>query len=714
MKNTYNIDLFDFYLIRNPIYNLKSLQNIRNKQYIECLYSDDFVKRIIFSSEPLYNEILKKKEDKKRSVELSLLKYYIRASSRCTPFELYSTYTLAQFTQDNKSIILSDPEEKCSFNSSYLNKLIEDLKQNKDYEEYVNFYTNPTLNKIGNHYHYIEISKNSSSNSSLSKIDYNPLLRIIFDKARNGLSKNEILKIICRKISTDQSLLLFNELYESNAIINELDCTSKNYFFYKRIYNIIRNKIIENPDSKNLFDKEYLNLFSSLNNGDLNSDKSNSYKYITIDLKRKMLDGGLNKNQLLSDISTIIKFYRKFFVKLNNNKLSNFKKEFADRYGENRFVPILDVLDPIIGIEYPPNNSFFKKSELLNDLNLNRGQKVLNNNYSLLELLISSKTPNKTNEIYIDDKDLYSLENIDEITYKSSKTYYIQTELFYNKSKEIIFYLKGIGGRTATEPLTRYYSKDNIICENLYKISEYEYTDKAIVVDIHFQTNNKIDNIAPKQNMRNYELFFNTIAGTNFKNVIHISDIHIAIEHDNLKLYSKTLKKYIIPLNSSVLNTEKVNNYLLQFLSDYSNEINDQLVIPLSGIFITKNFIPRIKYKNYIFYPASWSISQKEIDYLKSIYSDSCEKDIINKISKWRDSRNIPERVMYNLYDQCLVIDFKCINGLNIFFSIIKKNKKIWISEFLYDYFDSISKDSQGNYLANEIFFFLKNNNDDN
>lgn len=97
-KNPY--DLFPNFVLRTPIYSLTkyntftSGKNISDEQIKDLCNDPIFMEAIYLASPALYLEIEKWLHDKNSNIEkieklkLSILKYFSRMTSRCTPYGL--------------------------------------------------------------------------------------------------------------------------------------------------------------------------------------------------------------------------------------------------------------------------------------------------------------------------------------------------------------------------------------------------------------------------------------------------------------------------------------------------------------------------------------------------------------------------------------------------------------------------------------------------
>jgi hypothetical protein len=172
--NPYQI--FNDYCLRVPLFSFSSYKKkiekkeFFNKDFKELLTDSIFREAIFLASPELFSQIEKWEEtyltdtQKVEKLQIAILKYFTRISTRCTPFGLFASCSLGSF--DSKTIIrLNDANSYrriTRFDATFLVQLFSELLKNKSLRENLLFYPNTSLYTIGNRYRYIEYIINSS------------------------------------------------------------------------------------------------------------------------------------------------------------------------------------------------------------------------------------------------------------------------------------------------------------------------------------------------------------------------------------------------------------------------------------------------------------------------------------------------------------------------------------------------------------------------
>ena len=145
MKNNKNPYHFNTqYCLRTPILPLNTIANICENQkigdeFLKSQWKNSLLKEAVFLASPsLYDELSKWYNNKITDVrkvnrlKQTFLKYIIRASTRCTPFGLFSGVSIGNFSKDIGVELteVSKFERHTRFDKNYIVTLIDFLERN--------------------------------------------------------------------------------------------------------------------------------------------------------------------------------------------------------------------------------------------------------------------------------------------------------------------------------------------------------------------------------------------------------------------------------------------------------------------------------------------------------------------------------------------------------------------------------------------------------
>ena len=159
----FKFEAFNTIIVRESKYSLNDftkvpLETEKIDDFIINLFKDEVFKEGIYIATPeLYNEWKKScldknyPTDKRKRVNNSILKYFIRATTNPVPFGLFSSYSIIH-KNHVKSKKTNNFELFTSIDMLFLSTIIRQLNNNNNIKKSIVYYTNNTLYEIGNTY----------------------------------------------------------------------------------------------------------------------------------------------------------------------------------------------------------------------------------------------------------------------------------------------------------------------------------------------------------------------------------------------------------------------------------------------------------------------------------------------------------------------------------------------------------------------------------
>ena len=725
IKMIFMYKVSDFFLMRNPV---NSLQRLEHYNELDALNNWDF-EQIIFKASPsLHKDYIRLKNGailspkKHRKFSLALYKYFSRSCTRCTPFENVSTYTWSELAKDGSDTIClsKENEYKIRWHYDFLKFVFETVSKNAPFPKQLKYYKNPTLFDAGDNVHYVEYD-NQDRMYRFSQICNSKVIQNVLDLSEE-LNDFETLKmLVCKDTPyTADATEVLLELISNQVFLSEFQIVSigeDRLKLYTELANESLNidftflsNLVQLDNDKGLTSYEY----AALNNLVHASLKENSLEYsghdfFSINIKKNINHGNLS-NTIKSDLFRFLEFYEKNCSRNRNRNrnIDEFTEVFEKRYGEGNAVDLLEALDPYTGIGYPYGKALLTPNELLKGLDLPKENSV-------------DSLPTLTELEKVVIKRLVSSENnIDCITLceddftDSSHTnsclpvsFSIMLEAFENNT----YFFKGMSNKTLTSSLTRYVDTDSEICQFVNEAGAYEYQmlgEDKIVSEIVHKTNSKLDNIFSFSSKRKSKLvcFNDTNYSAEYDDCI--SNLSISCIGGVLRLWSKKHKKYIHPVDSTVYNNSTDDFSFFRFLSDFGYQESLDTFLNFDMLFTLLDYIPRLMYDNFIILPATWKLTMREFEQLKKYVSLEKDSFTMGEILNWAKNANLPSRVVYYDNDRALIVDWSNQISVQSFIQTAKPFEKeyVWVSEFLYDQYESLIHSDAKRTYANEIILF--------
>jgi hypothetical protein len=192
-----------------------------------------FMEAIYLASPVLYDECMKWKNkvltDVKAVQKLSrsLLKYFSRMSSRCTPFGLFSGCTVVPWGEAKTNITRKDGAIKrhTRFDMHYLCALSQQLATLPGIKEHVRYFPNNSVYTVGDERRYIEYKYLESARmhqiSSVSDTEY---LTLVLNASEKGITMDEAAGLLVSDdISQDEAEAFIDELLQAQLLTSELE-----------------------------------------------------------------------------------------------------------------------------------------------------------------------------------------------------------------------------------------------------------------------------------------------------------------------------------------------------------------------------------------------------------------------------------------------------------------------------------------------------------
>lgn len=709
------------YVIRIPAYPINKISDLND---INSIINDvQFIQAIYIASPSFYNAILKYKSNLLSEKECfrfrkSLTRYYTRMCSRATPFGLFSSYAIGSWGNRNSIVMDGRKEIYFDIDCRLLNRIISLVITKFDLKNRVIFYSNNHILITNNKIRYVEIDDlNENRGYTYSEVDNNYMIAEIIEKGKRGIKMNEIIDILKQQDydETDirnfideiiENQLLIPEWYLSVSNFNILDDIYANVSQYKDpLVDILKYCISYRNQDANFKFEDIISIAKMINS--IKELNFNTNHISPFNITSKIIS---KKFRLDSTIQSLIlegvNFLSIVTTEYINNRLQRFKEKFLNRYG-GRLVPILEVIDPIVGIGYPTNEIHNLGKRIIDKLYVgNNINETINVDLKITNLLLN-KMNSYTKEIILNDEDIreFKCQN------SFAKVMTVLTEIVYDpNNKSNLVHIKSVSGHTGTYSLSRFGLHDKEIQNILVSISDLDKnnnTANEIEAEILYMPEGVGGNVVSRPITKEAIILCNANCYDESKQRINLSDLSIRIVDNEFQLVFTKTNQIVIPYNSTAHNYSISSHAAYVLLSDLQyTKFANSMFLDISLLLKVYNHIPRIRYNNCILNLEMWYIDSKE---LEGLMVDN--ETAIKRVDNWRNAKDIPRRVIYVDGDNTLLIDFEILDSIKALISIAPHKKQLEIREFLYDSFSSIVKNNEDMLYSSEFCFTLINNN---
>ncbi|MEQ3500798.1 lantibiotic dehydratase family protein [Tenacibaculum sp. SSH1-16] len=699
--------IFDSYCLRTPLFSFSDYRTLIEKEEVlesdfrNLLQNKIFEEALFLASPELVGQIQKWKnqevfdEKKKERLELTILKYFTRIATRCTPFGLFASCSQGSFS--NKTSIqlaaVEDYKRITRFDTTFLAELFLELLKEDEIRKQLLFFPNTSLYKVGEHYRYVEyIVQNKKREYSIEGIKFSTYLDEVLKAAKEGQTITALAKVL---VSDDIELIeakgFIEELIEHQILVSELEVTvtGSDYFsnLIKKVFEIsenkeFKNKLMELSNHLNKIDDSFENPASRYEvieelSKQVVPKKDTKYLFQT-DTFSNTIENKLDR-KLKNNLYKALRVFNKMTLRSTSGRLEDFKRAYTKRY-EGERLPLSLVLDVETGIGYgkkEENNTPFL-DKIVNTPKKKRYKHIVWRDVDsilqekLFEVLTEGKTTIKLTE--------QDFESIEERWDDLPDTFSSIIEVFKSSGEEKLF-IKGTGGSSAINLLGRFGHGSEGLSQHINNIAKTEKNiekDKVIAEIVHLPEA-RTGNILQRPNFRDYEIPYLGKSSVDKKKQIPLSDILVTVKGDEITLFSKKLNKEVIPRLGNAHNYSNSTLPIYHFLCELQTQ-NKRASIGFSwnATFLNLPFLPRVVYKDIIFSKARWNLQTDELgEILKS-------KDFFKQMVNWKKELQLPNYVELVEGDNRLLIYLENKTAVQMLYNVVKRKKNFVLEEFLF------------------------------
>lgn len=721
----HNFSTFNTYILRTTTFPISFytslLENYSSKLLFETI-ENSFVKNAIRLASPeliigyekyIQNPLLYDKE-KASSLELSLLKYIARMSSRATPFGLFAGCSTGCLKNETHIVLSKKIKTHTQFDMQFWIALLQKITHNKIFQKKLLFFPNSSLYDIGDFYRYVEYKFVAKKREhSISSIKKNPFLEIIIKTSKDGKTIDELANTIIESDSERAEATAFiEELIENQILVSIIETTVTGESEVERVLKILND--INYTNEENEIINEISNFIKTLNDPYVFNKTAITYiiekiKELEIDFDEKYVlqtdsyykttENTLNKN-ITDKLSKAITFLGNIQDLEYNQNLEHFKKAFQKRY-ENKEMPLAVALDTEIGIGYIQNSGMNDSNPILEKFSFSTSKtseatEFWSKNDYILEDKLQNCIANKESFILVKEQDFKVSEKINRVF---PATFSAMIEIVNQDNKELIT-LDSLGNFSASKLIGRFCNGSQEIKKLAKEIVEKEtdFYKESVLAEIAHIPESRTGNILRRPVLRAHEIPYLSNSILPKENQIEINDLMVSVKNDTIILRSKKLNKEVIPCLSNAHNYSNNALPIYQFLCELQGQKSNPVYKFNWGIL--KNhytYFPRVIYQDVILSKARWLISETELKSIKTF----------NDFENWRIKKLLPKYVNIIKGDNTLLLDLE----KEICYNLLKKemNNKITLEEFLFTN-SSLVKDEQKNDYVNQFIISYYSN----
>lgn len=723
-------------IVRNPFFPFNVLEKALNDREFmrKIVRMPIFRSSIYLSSLDLFVQLEKylqgrMNQDRVDKFLISITKYLSRMSTRSTPYGLFSSVSISELGIQGqfRLEVRDDFYYSVRLDMSLLYNISRELLKDNGFKCRLRYKHNSTLYKLKGKYRYIESElEYNKRNYEIVEISSSKHLNCIVKNTYEYISLNELCSCLLdydSSLSQEEVWEFLLQLIDCQFLVSECDPVVQCGDYLSYLVGLLNDcdaslslKYLPTYVLGELSKKINLSYEANLYDPLIIVKKEIEKVIVGMECKTPFQLDLFRESEKVNIPKYIIKQIQNVFILLNrmipfikNQHLDYFVKCFIERYDQEER-PILEVLDPSIGIGFPAYTKSFSEDELLKNLVLPVQEDRVGVKRSIVHnTFLYEKMQNfsieKGVEIVLEDSDIGD----DDVFWEDLPvTMYSMCEILKNSdTNDVLVLFKGVGGSSASNLMGRFaYASKDIKCfiDEIHS-SEFESYKDYILAEISHLPDARTGNVVVRPLMREYEIPYlsNTIRDERY--VLPLSDIFVSVRNNEIRLRSKRMNKYVVTRLTTAHNFSDKSTPIYKFLCEIQNQ-NKRKGLSFSwGDLENKlSFFPRIRYKNVILSPAKWYLFDNDVNFLLHNIEDDL---LLSHVEKIRKKRLIPRYVYVVKSDNKLFVDLENLLSVKIFIDELKKkNTQIVVEEF---FLLMIMERMRIVFLMNVFYLFVEN-----
>jgi thiopeptide-type bacteriocin biosynthesis protein len=657
---------------------------------------------------------LRDPEGKKgRRAEEALVRYFLRMTARATPFGLFSACSVGGIGETSR-LSLAGRERyrrRTRLDMDYLFALAEDLERSPDLRPSLRFRPNSSLYAAAGRLRYAESRLQGFARiHQLVAADENPYLEEALRRAHGGATPGEIAQALVEsdpdgEIAIEEAAGFAGELIDAQILVSDLPPPVTG----REPAEDLADQLAQYPATAALAERlrQTRDALAELDAGGVGGGAGGKaperYRSIAaalgelparIDLQRlfqvdmiKPAPGSMLGPEVLAEIVRGLRLLRRVAEAPREDSLAPFRRDFLERYGHGRAVPLTEALDEEIGIGFRRSRAAAAEgSPLLAGLIFpaEPARQAVPGAawHEVLLAKLTGAVAAGALEVEITDSDLAALPP-DRLP-PQPDAFQVLAALAAPSPEALArgdfkLLLRNAFGPSGVRLLGRFCDADAELLRHVedHLHAEEALRPEAVFAEIVHLPEGRVGNILWRPVLRPYEIPYLGRSGAPEERQLPLSDLRVTVTGGEVVLSSAHLGRRVIPRLTSAHNFGQGSLGLYSFLGSLQGQGTQEVLIWSWGALDTAPFLPRVASGRLVLSRAQWRVGSKEIERLTRAQG----ADRYRAVQMWRAERRLPRWVLLLERDNELAVDLDNPLAIDAFLAVVRRNARADLAE---------------------------------
>ncbi len=642
-----------------------------------------FQEAIALASLSLHQALRKDSPIELDKIYPSLLKYFLRMSSRTTPFGLFSCVSWGEFAQKTQlQFDLTSLKKRVKPDTAWVKSLVNIFHAEANLVQHLRVMANPNLMRKGKKILLIKKNETKATRDLIS-IRSTHASEAVLNLARKPIryaDLEERLSILFSQHDRKKVTACIEQMFQKEYLLSELSiCVDRPFNLtalldkIKGTYNQLSTLDHLECANQSLKTYEACPIGQGLSHVEQVLQQLNAWKkeehLLHVDTFSDIAHIKLT-HKMQEDLSYAATALWLLSQQQNQIvKLPHYHREFLEKYGIYRLVPVMELINDKKGLGLPAEENADTQQET---------------RFNLAEKLLMRVTES---EIIVDDliQNLWSSHQEKFVSAPLSLELYF--EIMASSAQEIeegnytILMNPTMASMQAGHTFGRFFygwgeKEAKIVAMRQFLEREEALNEHVIFVEASFLPEDpRVANVCYFEKIRQFQLHLHYQEFS--PGLMDINDLYVGATTQRLYLYSKRLKKEVSVSLSSAVNPDFAPPLLKFLLGVSSFRFTSFSPHIWQGVAKTTPYLPRIKYRNIILCPARWCFNQEQLK--RNQDAQNLEEALWNALHHHR----VPETVYLTDFDRRLFIRWSHPEHFKLLYQQLIRKGEIILFEHL-------------------------------